>query len=147
METLHHNVKWQVSLSNGETFFEDKGQFQDIPGELSPWQRLVTYTGSKQVHITSLSLYTDAGQHFNLPSAGSNPKFSEFAKLDKPIDFRCSRKIAREMNLTGDAKPTDEMYVSDWYTVAEAIYADYSLQFWVDEMNVKNCWTLVVKHG
>ena len=33
-----HNVKWFVSLSNGETLYESKGNYCDIKGEL--WKQM-----------------------------------------------------------------------------------------------------------
>jgi hypothetical protein len=138
-----HKVLFQVSLSNGETFFEEKGKFITIPGELSPWQRLINYTAEKKLLITSLSLYTSDGQTFNLPSSGRDPKFRPFSLAEKPIDYNYCHYLAREH------KVVDNEIVgtnpSDWFAVVEAIYADYKLQLWVDENNTKNCWVLAIK--
>lgn len=148
METLTHKVKFKVSLSNGQTFYEGKAPFNDIPGENSPWQRLIKYTVDNKCHITSLSLFTEypdgkTNQTFNLPSLGKNPKFREFSlKEDKPIDFQVSRKMAREADVVGNE--VSNVAISEWYTIAEAIYPTYTLQLWVDELNPKNCWVLVV---
>lgn len=142
-----HNVKFKVSLSNGETYYEGKAPFEEIVNQPSPWQRLIRYTIDKKCTITSLALYTDSGQTFNLPSLGKNPKFKEFATLkEKPIDFQVSRKIATEMDVvkTEAGYNTSNRKVAEWYTVAEAIYPSYSLQLWVDEQDTKNCWVLVV---
>jgi hypothetical protein len=138
METLFkHNVKWKISLSNGETFYEGKGKFKDISGLKSPFQRLLDYTLDTKTYITSLSLYTDDGKSFNLPSAGKRPQFKEFSNLEKPLDYNICRKITRKISRIGFE--TDE-----WFTVAEAIYPKYKLQLWVDEKNPKNCWVLTV---
>jgi hypothetical protein len=132
-----HNVRFQVSLSNGETFYEGKGEYSDLPGQLSPWQRLERYTLEKKLSITSLSLYTEDGQTFNLPSSGKNPKFQIFTKLEKPLDYNVCRYLARDIDQDG-AK------ISDLFTVAEAIYPTYKLQIWVDEKNVRNSWAAVI---
>lgn len=147
METHKHNVKFKVSLSNGETHYEGKGQFQEIPNELSPWNKLINYTIQKKCLITSLSLYTDDGRTFNLPSLGKSPKFREFSNIDKPIDFNLFRKIASDMDAIRIKERIEvgNKEVTDWYTVAEAIYKDYRLQIWVDEFNTKNSWVLVKK--
>lgn len=145
-QTHKHKVKFKVSLSNGETLFEGKDILEEIPNELSPWNKLIKYTADNHCEVTSLSLYTDDGQTFNLPSAGKNPKFRAFADAEKPIDFECYRKIANDLMVT----PENGEYVArkhgtaDWYTVIEAIYPKYRLQLWVDENNTKNCWVLVV---
>lgn len=140
---LIHNVNWQVSLSNGETFFEGKGKFAEIPNEPSPWQKLIRYTAENRVLITSLSLITTDNRTFNLPSAGKSPKFREFSLLEAPIDYQVSRHIAREHDYNDGKISGSE--TTDWFTVAEAIYPDYKLQVWVDEKNTKNSWVLVVK--
>lgn len=141
-----HKAKWQVSLSNGETFFEGKGSFKEIEGELSPWQRLIRYTADKKIEITSLSLYTDDGRTFNLPSLGKNPKFRPFLEVDKPIDYNLARYVARDISgiKEGNEGKVTSVKVSDWFTVAEAVYSTYKLQLWVDENNPKNCWVSVV---
>lgn len=134
---LKHNVKWQVSLNNGKTFFEGKGLFIEIENEPSPWQRLQKYINDRKVYITSLSLYTDDGRTFNLPSAGKNPRFREFNSDEKPLDFRAFRKYGESI----DPK-TREITGADLYTVAESIYSTYRLQLWVDEKDTRNCWVL-----
>lgn len=133
-----HKVKWQVSLANGQTFFEGKGAFIEVPGELSPWQKLMRYQADNKTHITSLSLYTDDGRTFNLPSAGKNPKFSEFETLPKPIDYEVCRHLSRDLDMTGAVIST-----AGWFTVAIAEYATHELQLWVDEQNTQNMWCLV----
>lgn len=139
-----HKVKWQVSLSNGETFFEDKGNFIVIPGELSPWQKLLKYCEDNSLTITSLSLYTDDGRTFNLPSLGKNPKFRVFDLAQKPYKFTLERRYASD---------TDDMEHADRYTTIVAWYkfvncpefGDVSLKLsiWVDENNTQNSWSLI----
>lgn len=141
---LKHKVLFQVSLSNGETFYEGKGKFVHIDGELSPWQRLIKYTSEKKVLITSLSLYTEDGRTFNLPSAGRDPKFRPFTLAEKPIDFDYHHTLAQEHDIV-DNKIVKSV-ASDWFTYIEAIYPDYKLQLWVDENNTGNSWVLVVNN-
>ncbi|MFA5768358.1 MAG: hypothetical protein WC871_02320 [Bacteroidales bacterium] len=136
---LAHRVKWQVSLANGDTFFEGKGPFVEVKGELSPWQKLLEYQAQQKTHITSLSLYTDDGRTYNLPSSGKNPKFREFDNLKKPLDFEVCRKITREMAPDGTNKNLG------WFTVAIADYGDHELQIWVDEQHTQNMWVLMVE--
>jgi len=145
---LIKNVFWQVSLSNGETFFENKGRFVEIPNELSPWQKLYKYIAENKLLITSLSLYTNDGRTFNLPSAGKNPKFKPFNDAPKPIDYNFFRAIAREFTgmQEGNKATIINTKISDWFTIIEASYPSYKLQLWVDNRNTKNCWVLVVKN-
>ena len=134
-------VLWTVSLSNGETLYENKGNFQMIEGALSPWQRLLSYLAETGTYITSMSLYTDDGKRWNLPSLGRDPKFHEFSVAPKPVGFNFFRKAAIE------AKSIEEMKTvppSDLYTVIEATYENKAkLQLWVDEKK-QNCWTLLI---
>lgn len=136
-----HLVKWKASLSNGKTFYECKGDYQDIPDQLSPWQRLQKYISDNKLEMTSLSLYTDKGQTWQLPSSGTNPKFSEFAKVEKPLDYDMCRKIAREAKVV--QMVAEKAKVDEWYTVIKAIYKDYTLEIWVDELHQNNSWTIV----
>lgn len=134
-----HKVKWQVSLSNGETFFEDKGNFLQVDGELSPYNKLLEYIKYKDVSITSLSLYTDDGRTFNLPSLGKHPKFRSFDTAIKPYKLAMERRCA--MDTDGDS--------AEKFTTICAWYAlnDYDLSIklsiWVDENNTNNSWSLV----
>lgn len=145
MEDSEHHVLWQVSLSNGENFFEEKGEYKEIPGLPSPWQRLNKHIAENNLLITSLSLYTQDGRTFNLPSSGRDPKFRPFALADKPIDYNVSRYMSRELDVVNNE--VIKAVPSDWFTVAEAIYPDHKLQIWVDEKNTRNSWVLVVKNN
>jgi hypothetical protein len=136
METYIERVKWQVSLSNGETLYEGKGQFQRIKGEKSPWQLLLSYMALKEVYITSMSLYTDDGQRFNL--------------AEKPLDYVFFRQMIQDHEGTIDETGVaniEKTTVADLCTVIEAIYKDYRLQLWVSEIDPRICWTVVVPHG
>lgn len=53
--------RWIASLSNGETIFED-----NIPGELSSWDRLREYVKQNKLAITNLRLQI-AGTEITLP--------------------------------------------------------------------------------
>lgn len=133
--SLYHNVKWKASLSDGTTYYEGKAPFECKENEKSPWQRLLDYLhDNPSIRITSLSLYTDDGRTFNLPSAGKRPKFGEFEYLEKPIGFRCFRKYGQDVEGNSEASH---------FTVIEAQYPNYNLQLWVDENNIDNCWCLV----
>lgn len=137
-----HSVLFQVSLSNGETFYEEKGKFVTVPGELSPWNKLLKYISENKVLITSLSLYTKDGRTFNLPSAGRDPKFRPFVVAEKPIDFCLKRYLGREMDI--ENLKVVKIGPSDWFTSIEAVYPNYKLQIWVDENNTQNSWSLVL---
>jgi hypothetical protein len=128
METHHtHKVHWIAGLSNGETAHEGKGNFQIIEGELSPWQRLLRHIETNSLRITSLSLGTDDGRRWNLPSAGKNPKFHAFATAPRPTAYRMFRSAAMDvMDGSGEW--------GDLYTCAEAEYENGTkMQVWVAE--------------
>ena len=118
-------VLWTVGLSNGETIAEEKGNFKTIEGALSPWQRLLSYLPDAKATITSLSLYTNDGRRWNLPSAGKNPKFGELQNLPKPVDFIMQRKAAREAGVV-DMKVQQAGDWTDRFSVAIAVLEDGS---------------------
>ena len=137
---MTHNVKFKVSLSNGDIFFEGKGEMIDTP-ESSAWAKLDKYCMQNKVDIVHMSLYTDDGREFHLPSAANRPSFRAFFNLEKPLDYNCYRKLFGSVNGGGavDAKQL--------FTVIEAIYETHSLQLWVDENNINNCYGLCVQHS
>ncbi len=57
MET--QKPKWTVSLSNGETLYEGKNEYEHSEGEPTPWRRLLNYIEEEELSITSLALYND----------------------------------------------------------------------------------------
>lgn len=136
---MRHNVKWQVSLSNGLTIFEDKGDYIEKEGAPSPWQRLLAFLDNTNVYITSLSLYTDEGQHWSLPSAGKNPKFAAFYEAPKPLGFACFRKLGMDVATTGETSG------EQLFTVAQAQVEGGFLEIWVDEKNPLNSWVMFSK--
>jgi hypothetical protein len=128
-----HSVKWEVSLSNGKTFQEDKGDFVLIAGELSPWNKLLKYIEENQVSITSFALINEHGQVFHLPSTGRQPKLRLFDMVEKPVSFKFGRRMATNLDGSGD----------DLFTFATAVYPTYELSIYVDENNTNNCWSVV----
>ena len=132
-----HKVKFKVSFSNGETFYEGKGKFVEIEGEKSPAQRMFDYQDENELDITSMSLYLSNGQEFHLPSRGKNPKFRAFDEATKPLDYNVFRKIARNVSLSGEVQQADH------FTCIESIYEDHSVQLWVDEQAPHSSYVLM----
>jgi hypothetical protein len=136
-----------ASLSNGETVVEGRGVWywaNEIP---SPWNRLIRYTVEKKLTINSLSLSTPHGAVFTIPTAGGRPRFRGFAddKALKPLDYEVKRYLARDMDIgIVDKKAEIEgVEIAEFYTIAEAIYKDYSVEVWVNELNPRLSWTVV----
>lgn len=125
------NVRWNVTLSTGESFSEGKGEFSSFAGEKSPWNKLQDYLKQNNSKIVSLFLST-ADNNYYLVKAGDYPNFSPFRSLKEPIEYSVKRYFAQT------AGQENELC-----TVAIAIYQDYELQLWVDERNTKNSWVLV----
>lgn len=134
---MNNKPLWCASLSNGETLYEGKGDYVVIPGELSPWQRLLLHIGDTGSSITSLSLYTDGGLRWNLPSAGKNPKFKEFQDVKKPFSYRMYRKYGMDAQGPNAGR-------EDKYTVIRADYPDGSaIETWVCE-NTLASWAVAI---
>lgn len=131
---MTHNVLFRASLSNGETITEDRNITGDETG--SPWTKLVRYARDNNLTITSLALITPAGQTFNLPSAGNNPKFKT-AETAKPIGYAVKRTISRNLREDGSAE------IDDHFTIATAQFETHQIEIWVDEKNPRNSWSLV----
>lgn len=131
-----HKTYWQVGLSNGLTLYEEKGDYVTVEGELSPWQRLLSYMAKENVTITSLALYS-GDKRWVLPSMGNNPKFKAFCDAQKPLSFRAYRKMGADIE-------GGQITEQELYTVAEAQYENYKLQLWVSEKNPDISWVLVV---
>lgn len=134
------NVRFRVSLSNGDTLVEDKGILEEHDGELSAWNKLIKYRAEKKAKITSLSLFTEKGQTFNLPSSGRTPKFRAFDLAEQPFDYLMERKIGRNIAIAD--RKIKKVQISDHFTCAVALYKNFRLEIWVDEENPRNSWVL-----
>lgn len=139
-----------ATLSNGETCVEGRGKWTWITGEPSPWNRLVRYAIENKVTITSLSLFTPHGASFTVPTAGGKPRFRGFAdeKAEKPLDYEVKRFLARDMDVgvTGKKAEIEGVQIAEFYTIAEAIYKDYTIQVWVNELNHRHSWVAVKRN-
>ena len=132
-------VRWIASLSNGQTLYEERGNFKTIDGELSPWLRLLSYATENNLSITSIALTFDERTRYNLSSLGKNPKFHAFAQAAKPVAFNFFRKLGGDVI---DGKVNAE--TADHFGVIEAQYeSGQVVQVWVDDAN-GNTWTLMV---
>ena len=129
---MTQNIKWSVGLSDGQNIYEDKGDYKRVEGELSPWLKLMEYIDNNDVEITSLSLYTDEGRRWNLPSTG-NPKFRELREVEQPDELKFRRKLSKDL-VSGNEKR---------YAVIEAHYEDYKVQLWVRNKEPNPSWSLI----
>lgn len=132
-----HKVLFTVGLSNGETVYEERGNFKRLSGALSPWERLKSYIQDNSLEITSLSLYKADGTRWNLQSAGGSPRFHAFADGAKPSGYSFFRRAGIDKNPN-----TGETISSEVFAVVEAIYESYSVQLWVND-ETGNSWILV----
>lgn len=145
-----HRVLWNVSLSNGENFREGSNPFQEVEGELSPWQQLLAYIAHRGYYITSLWLSCPSGARHHVPSRGTrsttlnikpgdDPFLHAFHSGEKPSKLRCFRRQASDPTSPGD--PVDH------YTIAEATFAKYKVQIFVSEYDPNVSWVLVTPAG
>lgn len=128
-----NKVFWTASLSDGHTHYEGKNEYQEIKGELSPWLRLIQHIENKGLEITSLSLYMNTGERWNLPSAGTNPKFKMIDRAVNPVGYRFFRVLKKEIPEGKEER----------YNIIEAIFSNYKLQVWVS-LDGKTSWSVVV---
>jgi hypothetical protein len=135
---MEQKVKWTVSLNNGETLYENKGLFTNVLGELSAWNKLQNYINENNLTITSLSLMTDAGQRWNLPSMGKNPKFKAFDTAVKPYKYVLERKVGVDWD---DKDNLDTFTTISAYLKIEG--NDYKQTIWVQDNNPQVTWVIV----
>ena len=128
-------IKWTCSLNNGETIYEEKGNYKKIDGEKSPWLRLQDYIEKNNLQITSLSLYNDKNERWNLHSAGNNPKFSAFDNAKKPIGYKFFKKMGADI-VNGKQES------AEFFVIIEADYGDFKLQTWVKD-NTNISWSFI----
>lgn len=129
-------ARWFASLSNGENAVEDKGKFEEVAGELSPWLKLREYCEDNDLSITSLQIRQEGRTH-TLPS--NDPKFGG----ESPIGYNYFRKVSEEFDNTDLSRSR----VVERYICIQAIYEDYTQSLWVDEMGRKESWVSVEEKG
>lgn len=134
-----HKINWTASLSNGASFFEGKGEFAELEGAKSPFQKLIDYTIDNQVEIRSFGLYCDK-KVWMLPSLSPRYQIGMLDKELKPLGYNLFRYVDADLNgNNADENGTihiEKRDIKSWWTVAEAIYPDFKLQIWVNEFNV-----------
>jgi len=130
MELKETQIKWIIGLSNGETIKENEG-IASSGQEFSPWWSLQNYIKENDLKITSLYL-AKGNKHFNLPSI--KPKF----KGDTPIGYNCLTRVATDSLVGSSAN-------DEYYRCAEAIYKDFKVQLYVDELDDNKAWVNIVR--
>jgi len=128
-----NEARWVVGLSNGEVIVEGTGKFIESKNEVSPWQKLLLYKTEKKLDINSLQIRIH-GRIYSLPS--NKPKFGGLV----PLDFNYFRKAVADCNSNGSDSELVEKYIC-----IEAIYRDFKIRLWVDEMGFKNSWISIEK--
>ena len=144
-------VLFIASLSNGQTIVEGKGEWCWADGLKSPWNRLVRYAAENELNITSISLFTTSGATFTMPPMGGKPRFKGYTNQtpeETPIDFEVKRFLARDLDVSiqNNVGSVDKTEIAEFYTIAEAIYKDFTLQLWVNELNTRNSWVVMKKN-
>lgn len=136
---MKHTIFFIAGLSNGETAIEGKGAWAVETGGLSPYQRLLSYCREKELTINSLSLGTDDGRRWTLPSAGKRPKLRVLQDAPKPVAYKAFRKAA------GEAPIGQPIVISELYSVIEGTYEDGKrLQIWVRDGEGYPSWSIVI---
>lgn len=148
------NVKayWLASLSDGSTVIENKGDYQEIEGELSPYLRLRRNCVINKLHITTIRIQVKIDdlpvRTFNLPSLSPKAKWINKKPL-LPIGFDYFRTV--EQDMTTD--PTEEgLNITATpngykrYIEIHAYYDDFKLVTIVDEDEGNESWSLIIQN-
>lgn len=137
-------VRWLASLSNGETLVEGKGLLEEIKGEPSPWAKLIAYINANNLHITGLRVQvkkdSEPTKTYNLPSfnitkSGTHEKWNTVNPIT-PNSYDHYRWVTKAIT---DSSPTQR------HIEIRAIYDDFFVSLFVDELEGNECWTVVHK--
>lgn len=145
-------ISFIACLSNGEIAVENKTPWEWIDNSPSPWNRLIRYAAKKKVNITSVSLLLPNGKTLTLPLASGKSRFIGYANItpeEKPLDFEVKRYLERAMQGTAQngVATIEKVGIREFYTIAEAIYKDFTLQLWVSELGDLHSYVVIKKHG
>jgi len=117
MEIQRSKIKWFAVLSDTSLIIEGVGICEEVGGEDSSWWKLQDHLEKNDLKIVGLGVMCD-GKRIQLP-----------LDADKYNSFR---------NVVLGSSGTE---VTEYYTVVEAIYKNYTIQIWIDEyqnnINVK----------
>lgn len=135
-------TKWLASLSDGTTAIENEGQFKEIAGELSPWQKFLIHLSEKDLHITGMRIQVErlggSTQTYNLPSfnktsEGNHEKWVTLRPMI-PESYNYFRWVTKSL--------TDYTLVRHYIEI-RAIYADFSVSLFVDENEGNESWVVL----
>jgi len=132
INVFKNKCRWFASLSNGENAVEGKDKFEEIKGEISPWQKLLAYIEKNKLTITGMQIRAE-GKVFTLPS--TEPKFGG----EVPLGYKYFRKAVADM-MSDNPK---DLHLAELYICIQAIYKNFTVSLWVDENNSKNSWVSV----
>lgn len=146
------NVKarWLVSLSNGDTAIEGKAPYEEIEGELSPWQRLIRFIALNKLHITTIRIQVEVDdlptRTFNLPSLSPKAKWGNLKPI-LPSGFNYFRRVEQSLQAESvdqdgvhGLHPTSEIH----FIEIHAYYPTFTLVTIVDEDTGNESWSLIV---
>ena len=132
-------TKWLAALSDGSVAIEGEHPYEEIPNELSPWQRLLA--DLTDIHITGMRVQVskpnEATRTYNLPShnkapAGNHEKWVTLRPRD-PERYSYGRVVTRCMMSGGEKH----------HIVIRAHYADFTVSLYVDEDEGNESWVVV----
>lgn len=146
-------ARWLVSLSNGDTAIEGKPPYEEIEGELSPWQRLIRYLSFNKLSITGIRIQLDSDTNptrtFNLPSLSPKAKWIN-RKPILPIGFNYFRTVEQVMTVEsvdekGQINGLERKENLDThYIEIHAYYPTFTLVFIVDEDTGNESWAMIL---
>lgn len=143
-------ARWLVSLSNGETAIEGKSPFEEIIGELSPWQKLTRYLASNKLTITGIRIQVDVDElptrTFNLPSLSPKAKWQNLKPI-LPTGFNYFRRVEQTMLADSvDEEGIHGLRAKDQHHFIEihAYYPTFTLLVIVDEDEGNESWSMII---
>lgn len=119
--------RWVVSLSDGSSATEGRGEFKNIKDEPSAWQKLLSHLQENNLKITALRLEV-LGRRYHLPSLNT-AKHKFLSKVPKEIYYR--RKVTNDVFVTDLNLIKKDNY--ERFIGAIADYGDFLVKLWVNE--------------
>ena len=134
-------TKWLASLSDGTIAIEFLPPFEEINGELSPWNKLKAHMEENNLFITGLRVQVEksgeATKTYNLPSSncnkdGTHEKWSGVKPII-PIGYNYYRRIRRSLT-TPEVKHYIEIIAS---------FPKFNVSIFIDEDEGNESWSVI----
>lgn len=144
-------ARWLVSLSDGTMALEDKHPYENIPGQVSPYQRMIRHVRENKLDISGIRIQIEkegeATRTYNLVSKSPKQKWGGLSPMI-PNELTYKRRVQQ----SGTAEPNEQggydvqtgSLIETHFIEIHAIYDNFSLVTIVDEDSGTESWSLII---